>query len=192
MAPWTKKRIVAAIRRARRAGVDLSWTGVCGHRDHSGMGYAAIRGSMFGSWDKALRAAGIDPAGVRRYEAWDKQKVIRRITERARAGLELNSKSMQEQDYKLFNAALNRYDGWGEALRGAGINPDYVYKRRRWDRDTIKKQISALWRGKTDLAAPYMRQHHSALYSAACKHFGSWTAARRACGIRKDFRKKRK
>ena len=138
-----------------------------------------------------MRAAGTDPAQVRRYEAWDKQKIIRHIKQRAKAGQDLNSKAMQEQDCKLFNAALKRYEGWDGALKAAGINPEKIYKRRRWDRERIKRDVTALWRKGTDLAAPHMRKFHSALYSAACKYFGSWTAARRACGIRKSFRRRK-
>ena len=187
---WTGERITHAIGQAREAGVDLSWTSISKNRDYSGMAYAAIRSSRFGSWDGALRAAGIDPAGVRRYESWSEAKVIQRIKERAQEGRDLNSKAMQQQDCKLFNAALKRYESWEAALKAAHVNPELVYKRRRWDRERIKRDIGALWCNGTDLAAPYMRKHHSALYSAACKYFGSWTDARKACGIRKDFRKR--
>jgi hypothetical protein len=188
---WTQDKIIETIKKLHKDGVDLSWTNVCRHPDYSGMAYAAIRSARFGSWDAALEAAGVSPSQVRRYESWDEKKVIRRIRERAKAGRELNSKAMQEEDCKLFNAALKRYKGWEQALRAARINPDAVYKRRRWSLDVIKQEIAALWRKGTNLAAPYMRQHHSALYSAACKYFGSWMAARRACGIRKNFRRKK-
>ena len=188
---WTQDKIIDTIKGLHKRGVDLSWTNVCRHSKYSGMAYAAIRNTRFGSWGAALRAAGVAPSEVRRYEPWDEEKVIRRIRERARAGRQLNSKAMQEEDCKLFNAALKRYDGWEEALKAARINPDLVYKRRRWSKDIIKKEITALRRKGTNLAAPYMREHHSALYSAACKYFGSWTAARRACGVRKNFRKRK-
>lgn len=187
---WTRERIIETLGGLHEKGVDLSWTNVCRHSEYSGMAYAAIRKSRFGSWDDALRASGIEPSDVRRYESWDKAKVIRRIKERAKAGQGLNSKTMQEEDCKLFNAALKRFSGWEEALRAARINPERVYRRRRWSQDIIKKEIRQLWRKKTNLAAPYMRERHSALYSAACKYFGSWTAARSACGVRKNFRKK--
>jgi len=188
---WTRDRIVETIRLARDAGADLSWTSISKHPEYSGMAYAAIRSSRFGSWDDALRAAGIDPSRVRRYESWDEAKIIRRIQERAAAMLPLNSKAMQQDDCKLFNAALKRYEGWDRALQAAGIDPERVYKRHRWSKDRIKRRIKELNAKGQDLAAPAMRANHSALYSAACKYFGSWTAARRACGIRRNFRKRK-
>ena len=188
---WSRERIVEAILGARRRGVDLSWTSVVRHPTYAALAYAAIRSPAFGSWDAALRAAGVAPGEVRRYEAWDSEKVLAGIRERVRSGLALNSKAMQAQDSRLFNAALKRYGGWEAALRAAGVDPAAVYKRRRWDRARIREEIRRLWEAGEDLAAPHMRGHHSALYSAACKHFGSWTTARSACGIRKGFRKPR-
>ena len=189
---WTKAKIIETIQAAKNSGVDLSWTCVSKHGDYSGMAYAAIRSTRFGGWDQAMTAAGIDPATVRRYEAWNEDKIIRNIKQRNKAGLDLNSKAMQSEDCKLFNAALKRYGGWDKALVAAGIDPDDVYKRHRWSKELIRKQIKQLSQEGQDLAAPAMRQDHSALYSAACKYFGSWTGARRACGIRRNFRKRKK
>lgn len=189
---WSKEKIIEAIQSAGARGVDLSWTNVTKKPEYSAIAYAAIRNPRFGSWDKTLRAAGIDPAQVRRYETWNKDRVIRGIKDRAKAGEGLNSKTMQEQACKLFNAALKRFGNWGSALKAAGINPARVYKRRRWDQAIVKKEIKALLRSKTDLAASFVRQHHQALYSASCKYFGSWTAARRASGVRKSFRKRKR
>ncbi len=187
---WSKERIVEAIQAAYKEGRDLSWTSVTSDGDLSALAYAAIREGQFGSWDNALRAAELDPADVRRYESWDEDKIIRRIRERKREGLPLNSKAMQEQDSKLFNAALNYFGGWSEALMASGVDPEDVYKRRRWSREIIMEEIKELERQDEDLAAPNMRENHSALYSAACKYFGTWTSAREACGIKKNFYKK--
>ena len=188
---WTRERIIGAIQEAHRRGDDLSWTSVTKSRKHSALAYAAIRDNQFESWDKALAAAGISPGKVRRYEAWDADKIIRRIKDRARQRQPLNSKSMQDEDSKLFNAALNYFGGWDKALQAAGIAPDQVYKRRRWSTELIKREVKALHRKAEDLAAPNMRKNHSSLYSAACKYFKTWTAAREACGIRKNYHKKK-
>jgi hypothetical protein len=188
---WTRQSIIKAIQEARQRGEDLSWTSVTSNRKHSALAYAAIRDNQFSSWDEALKAAGIEPGSVRRYEAWDEQKILQQIKRRGKAGKALNSKAMQDEDSKLFNAALNYFGGWDTALEAAGIDPASVYKRRRWNEDVIKREIKALQRKGEDLAAPNMRRNHSSLYSAACKYFGSWTAAREACGIRKNFHKKK-
>lgn len=188
---WTRERIIEGIREASDAGADLSWTSVTTDPRFSPLAYAAIRESQFGSWDAALEAAGEDPGSVRRYESWDEDKITRRIKRRHAEGLALNSKAMQDQDSKLFNAALNYFGAWDAALEAAGIEPDRVYKRRRWDRDIIRAEIKRLDAEGEDLAAPNMRKSHSSLYSAACKYFGTWTSAREACGIRRNFHRKR-
>ena len=185
---WTKDNIAAAIREAHEKGEDLSWTNVTRDKTYSALAYAAIREKRFGSWDEALRAAGVDPRKVRRYESWSEGKIVRRIKARADKGKPLNSKTMQEEDSKLFNAALNYFGGWDKALLAAGIAPEKVYKRHRWSRELIIKEIRQFHRAGEDLAAPRMRRNHASLYSAACKYFGSWTAARKACGIQKERR----
>jgi len=183
---WSRQRIIAAIKEAAARGDDLSWTSVTKSKKHSALAYAAIRENQFGSWDAALAAAGLRPSEVRRYESWNEDKIVQRVKERVRQGRPLNSKAMQEQESKLFNAALNYFGGWDEALRRAGVEPEKVYKRRRWTTEVIKREIKALHRKGEDLAAPNMRRRHSALYSAACKYFRSWTAAREACGIQRS------
>ena len=187
---WSIESIRIAIHEAHKSGEDLSWTSVTKGKKYSALAYAAIRENRFGSWDEALKAAGLDPAEVRRYEAWDEAKIIGRIKRRSKGGLPLNSKAMQDGESKLFNAALNYFGGWDKALEAAGIAAKTVYKRRRWNAELIKEQIKALHKAGEDLAAPNMRRHHSPLYSAACKYFGAWTAAREACGIRKDYLKR--
>ncbi len=189
---WTRERIIDAIRAAHDAGEDLSWTNVTRSRSYSALAYAAIRDNQFGSWDAALAAAGVPPEQVRRYEAWDEGRIIREIKERLRLRAPLNSKAMQDEASKLFNAALNYFGGWDKALLAAGIEPDSVYKRRRWNPEIIKREIRALNKAGENLAAPSMRRNHSPLYSAACKHFSTWTAARSACGIRRNFHKKKR
>lgn len=187
---WTRDKIVKRIKRAQEAGKDLSWTSVTSDRDYSPLAYAAIRQNQFGSWDNALRAAGINPRNVRRYEAWDEDKIIRRIKERQAEGKPLNSKAMQDEGSKLFNAALNHFGAWHKALEAAGIDYQKVYKRRRWSKKIIKQEITELNEMGEDLAAPNMRENHSSLYSAACKYFGSWTGAREACGIYRNYHKR--
>ena len=187
---WSKEKVIQAIQKAHREGADLSWTNVTTNKAYSALAYAAIREERFGSWDNALRAAGLDPARVRRYESWSREKIVQRIKRRAAEGRPLNSKAMQQDDSKLFNAALNYFGAWEKALRAAGQAPWYETLAMAKDLGNveIRRRIRALERAGVNLAAPNMRKHYSSLYSAACKYFGSWTAAREACGIRRKFR----
>jgi hypothetical protein len=113
---WTPEKVIEAIREAHRRGDDLCWTNVTKDRRYSALAYAAIRDNRFGSWDAALEAAGLVASQVRRYEAWSEERILRLIKERARGGKPLNSKAMQDDDSKLFNAALNYFGGWDKAL----------------------------------------------------------------------------
>jgi hypothetical protein len=180
---WTRDRIVARIQTAHEAGADLSWTSVTRDKRYSALAYAAIRDGYFGAWDDALQAAGIDPAQVRRYESWTPEKIIRRVKARAKKGLPLNSKAMQDGDSRLFNAALHYFGAWSAALEAAGCDPRAVCRRRRWSTELVIRELKGLRRQGEDLSGSAMRKNHSRLYSAACKYFGSWTSACEASGI---------
>jgi hypothetical protein len=180
---WTPERIIAEIQAASAKKADLSWSNVTRGGKFTALAYAAIRQTQFGSWDAALEAAGIDPDSVRRYEAWSKKKIVSQIRARNKAKEPLNSKAMQDDSPRLFNAALNYFGAWEAALRAARISPDRVYLRRRWSKEAIIKDITALYKAGEPMGATFMRRSHSALYSAACKYFGAWTTARLACGI---------
>jgi len=188
---WSQEAIIEAIQAAHAQGADLCWTSVTRDKRYSALAYAAIRENQFGSWDAALDAAGLDASQVRRYKAWSEERIVKGIRERRKKRQALNSKAMQEEDSKLFNAALNYFGSWDKALIAAGVAPKDVYRRRRWSPEIIKGEIRGLQREGEELAAPNMRRNHSALYSAACKYFGTWTAAREACGIRKNYHRKK-
>jgi hypothetical protein len=187
---WTRGRIIELLQDARRRGDELSWSRVIRHPRYRAMACAAIRPRCFGSWDAALEAAGIDPASERRYESWSEKKVIERIRQRRDAGKSLSSKDLQQEDSRLFNAALKRFDSWQNALIAAGISPAKVYKRRRWSTELIVKEIQLLHSMGYDLAAPAMRRDFCGLYSAGCKYFGSWSKARKAAGITANYRRR--
>ena len=64
---WTDETVVAEIRDLRRRGQPLNVRAV---RDAGCEALAQQARKRFGSWDEALRAAGIDPAKVRLTRRW--------------------------------------------------------------------------------------------------------------------------
>jgi len=56
---------------------------------------------LFGRWDVAMRASGIDPDSVRRHRRWTRQLVIQRICELAAEGRPLNAAAVQRSEATL-------------------------------------------------------------------------------------------
>ncbi len=128
---WTKLRVIALIKSARKKNQDLNWSSVTKRRDDLGKAaFAAIQGRLFGAWDRALTAAGLDSDEVSRYRRWNKNTIIYELKARAADQEDLNSGAVQRDDPGLHAAALRYFGAYDEALRAARMNPNKVRKRR--------------------------------------------------------------
>ena len=72
----------------------------------------------FGSWNKAVLAAGLKPSR----KQWTEQMVIEAVRARHQRGQSLTSKVF-EDDAALAGAAYRLFGGWRQALTAAGITP---------------------------------------------------------------------
>ena len=90
----------------------------------------------------------------------------------------------------LYMAAVSRYKNWGTAIIAAGIDYGKVRLRRMMSKTEIKKEILDLYHSGVDLAYPNMRDNHLYLLASGMKKLGngSWTKARKVCGIRENYR----
>lgn len=128
---WNKQRVIALIKSAKRKGEDLNWASVTKRRDDLGKAaFAAIQGRLFGAWDRALQAAGLDADDVSRYRRWNKNTIVYELRARNADGDSLNSGAVQRDDPGLHAAALRYFGSYDEALRAAKINPTKVRKRK--------------------------------------------------------------
>ena len=186
---WDKEEIIEKIKEVYAKGEDLSW-----HKFSRGkyrrLSHAAIDGNRFGSWGKALEAAGLDYDEIRRYRHWDKRKVKKEIKKLRRQGIELNAKNIQQIYPSLYDAAITRFNSWGEAIESVGLDYTKIAKRRKRSREEIVKELLALRRKGVGLSDTYMRKEYPALHAAACRTFGRWTEARQSIGDHKHYRRK--
>src|SRR5947209_13116210 len=84
---WTKQAIIALIKKARRSGEDLHWSAVTKRRDDLGLAaFASLQPRLFGRWDKALQAAGLDADDVAIYRRWDRHSILFELRWLAREG----------------------------------------------------------------------------------------------------------
>lgn len=128
---WNKQRVIAIIKSAKKKGWDLNWSSVTKRRDDLGKAaFAAIQGRLFGSWDRALTAAGLDADEVSRYRRWSKNTIVFELKARAADGENLNSGAVQQEDPGLHAAALRYFGSYDKALRAAKINPNKIRKRK--------------------------------------------------------------
>ncbi|PTY00916.1 hypothetical protein DB346_15015 [Verrucomicrobia bacterium LW23] len=175
---WSKSRIISTVRELQNQGVDLSFRSMMLSK-YAPMVYAAIRPNHFGSWKAALAAAGLAPEEIYRYRSWDDDLILAEIRRLKDSGADLSSKKMDETSNPLIATARRRFGNWGAAIERAGLDYDAIRRRRRWTKDLILEEITRLKDEGADLRSGEIRQHHPALFAAACKprFFGSWGKA---------------
>jgi len=181
---WTKQGIIALIKKAKRGGRDLHWSAVTSRRDElARAAFASLQPRLFGRWDRALHAAGLDADEVSQYRSWDRNSVLFDLRQRYRDRDALKSGSLQQEEPALHAAAVRHFGNYQKALRAAGIDPAGVRRRRSWDKAEVLRALKTLAKRRASLSDSAVRRKSPALHGAAARLFGTYTAARAAAGI---------
>jgi len=198
---WTEEVVADELWRMKRFGVGMMRQDLeaAGHRP---LCLAAVR--VFGSYERALEAAGIDPATVthktpKKYGDADK----RRLHAALRRAACLKSPDARDravralrQDFASMVSCLYGADCWGAVARDAGVDPErvsplkgaYPTKHRvvsdirRRHRQGLPINSGAVQKRKGDLP----------LYRRGVALFGSWDAALDAAGFAHNVVRKRR
>ena len=185
---WDKNKIIKGIKKRNKTGSPLN-SGAVQQADNNLIS-AAIR--HFGSWKKAIEAAGFDYSKIRKHERkWNREKVIKEIQKIYKHGKPVNCASIKKSHNSLFNAAV-RYIGpsWQEAIELAGLDWSEIRKLQEWDRKRIIKAIQLRKKKGKSLYQSDIRKDDYALYLAGWRYFSSWGKALEEAGF--DASKARK
>jgi hypothetical protein len=182
---WTKQRIIALIKQARRKGQELHWAAVVKRKDELGLAaFASLQSRLFGRWDRALHAAGLDADEISRYRRWDANTVVFELKSLSQSDESLSSGSVQRSDPGLHAAAMRHFGSYDKALKAARIDPIQVRLRKRWDRASVIRALKSARRAGAYLSDSSVRRNQPALYGAATRIFGSFKSARAASGVK--------
>jgi hypothetical protein len=124
---WTKEKIISRIRQLHRRGESLSHEST--KQKHGALVSAASSPRYFGSWERAIRAAGLSYDRIRRIESWDRAKILEKIRELHAQGVALNNANMRRMGYRgMMEAAARRqnFGSWEAAVRAAGLDYDRI------------------------------------------------------------------
>jgi hypothetical protein len=184
----TKKDIVAEIRRRKRAGEPLRTTKIL--RESRGRALLDNATRLFGSWNRALLAAGIQP--FKETSPWaraSKADILAEIRRRAKTGETLQTTKVERE--KFGNPLMNRcralFGSWTAALLAAGVDlPDGLMSLwAKADKAQIVAEVRRRARaGETLRYGEVVRQPWgSALLKRAELLFGLWSAGLIAAGV---------
>ncbi len=124
---WSREKILRRIRELHQQGESLSHDSA--KRRHGALVSAASSPRYFGSWERAIRAAGLRYDDIRRIESWDRAKILAKIEELHARGVQLNNANMRRMGYRGMMEAASRpsnFGSWEAALREAGLRYEEI------------------------------------------------------------------
>ncbi|MGD0091465.1 MAG: hypothetical protein ABSE73_16220 [Planctomycetota bacterium] len=201
---WPPAKILMIIRNLSRRHRPLTTTQL--ERRYGNMLSAARR--LFGSWSKAVLAAGVDPMKLQRVVPWTRERVIEAILTRALRNESLAARVTRPRS--LVDAGRRFFGSWVAAVKAAGLDPnatvltpasppsqaaamapatdtEFVHRPRQpWTREVVVAAIQARLRQQKPLNARALRSEDRALYSAGKRRFSNWSNALLAAGLNPD------
>jgi hypothetical protein len=139
--------------------------------------FASLQPRLFGRWDRALSAAGLDADDVSRYRRWDQNTVAFELRARAMDDEELNSgadPARRQRPARGGGPALRQLRQ--RAARRPG-EPGYRAPATRVDAAGGHQRAQSRAEDGRHLADSAVRREDPALYGAAVRLFGTFTAA---------------
>lgn len=126
---WTRQAIIEQIRGLAAQGRPLSFGAARAARPD--LVAAACSERHFGSWERAVAAAGLDYDGIRRRRRWTPERIVAAIKHLHASGGPLTTTALRRGGWAGLVAAARRpgmFGSWRDAVECAGI--DYEQARR--------------------------------------------------------------
>jgi hypothetical protein len=179
---WSKESIALEIVSMYESGENLNYASIAANN------LALLRAATryFGTWEAAVRFAGLDYDLIRRYKSWSRERITARIQDLYAHGVDLSWRNVcLYVDPQLAAAATKKshFGSWREALEQAGLDYDAIRKYREWDDDRILEMVREFHRSGKELNAKNMEQEDITLITAARRRFDSWHKALTAAGL---------
>jgi hypothetical protein len=182
---YTREQIIRKIRGHCRKALKL--TAKCVRRHDYRLQEAACQ--QFGSWRKALRAAGVNielaGLGTAKFRRLNRDQFLDALLAWAAAGHSLRWCRVCLENRALAVAARGRFGSWRQALLAAesavATRPPRI--KRKWDQQRIIDHIRRRQQEGKPMHYKAIRRDDGGLLNAARRHFGGWNQALTAAGI---------
>jgi len=185
---YTSESVIEQILQMKQKGVNLSGSAIA--RENPSLSAAAI--SRFGTWYKAIEAAGINPSDYRKEMAkghWKKETIVNEIQTLGGKGVDLSYTRAQEQYPSLVSAAEKRFGSWSNAILNSGLNYDSFRKQltaRYWTKERMVSKLRELYLQGENIRPAILRKSYPGIYIWGRRLFGSVEGLYRESGIDPD------
>ena len=186
---WSDQQILSELRRMHERGQDLSLKGVAQRVPKLIARYR----NHFGSYAKAVEAAGIDYLTVRHpARIWTKQKVLQTLKELQERGEDLRVSYLAKRVRGIVPAATKLFGSYRRAVKAAGLA--YQDGRRtgqtrggrklaHWTEQLVLNTLQELNEEGQDVRHRTVKEKRQPLFYAAKELFGTYVNAVRQAGI---------
>jgi hypothetical protein len=158
----TPEQVIAELQRRARKGFPLN----SGYNRGDWLYAGAVK--SFGSWGKAVKAAGFD------YEAIKIRPLTAREAIEQIQALAAARKCLRAGDHgKLWHAAIRHFGSWKKALAKAGCNDVHLL----WTKERVIERIRTRQAKGQPVNSAQIMDLDRYLYAAGRRRFGSWAAA---------------
>ena len=143
----------------------------------------------FGTWDTALKYAGV---GVRRLyatENYPRDLVIQKLRDYCEAGNKLRATIIMSYDRRLYDAARRHFGTWRVVqtiVAASAVTdrpPPPSRRHQKWSPQRVIEQILSRRQAGKLLHYRAVKSDQITLFWAASRYFGTWNRALRATGI---------
>lgn len=131
-------------------GMDLSASAVRKRKYSRKIYQSAVRESKFGSWENAVKSAGIDYERYRKMQRWSAKSVKEEILRRYENGEPLNAGSVPSA---LHQSGSRRFRSWGKAIAACGLDYKEIKLRTSMNLEEIVSEVKKLNAEGRDLSA---------------------------------------
>lgn len=198
---WSPPRILVMIRHLAKRDRPLTTEQM--ERRYHNLVSAARR--HFGSWSKAVLAAGVEPTKLQRVVPWSPERVIEAVLTRALRNEPLVARLVEPRS--LVEAGQRLFGGWSVAVAAAGLDPAQTVlaprrnKRGRppkaralrakparkpqkhWTKERIIEALQARLREQKPMHSTAIARDDQRLYDAMRRHLRNWSEAMSAAGL---------
>lgn len=198
---WSPARILVMIRHLAKRERPLTTEQM--ERRYHNLVSAARR--HFGSWAKAILAAGVEPTKLQRVVPWSPERVIEAILTRALRNEPLVARLVEPRS--LAEAGQRFFGGWSAAVGAAGLDPAQTVlaprrgkrgrppkaravrpkparkPQERWTKERIIAALHSRLREQKPMHSTAIARDDQRLYDAMRRHLRNWSEAMRAAGL---------
>lgn len=188
---WSRHKVIEEIKELEKSGIRLNAQNA--KENYGGLYNASY--TVFGSWEKAINAAGLDYEAIKRetkckaalkVTKWTKEIIIKRISELHKNNESLASSKVRIKNATLRAAARDKFGSWKKAIEAAGFDYKKINLRadeESWNKEKITNRILLIYKEGGDISYSHLRKFNNSLVKAGINHFGNWRKAVESAGI---------